>query len=1548
MAGTRILIQSPIFGPNSGIMDDIKIIGAAEHNLKNIDLQIPKGKFTVITGVSGSGKSSLVRDVLQREGQRMYLETFSAYTRSKLGKVRPSHVKDVNGLLPVLSVGQTHVQANRRSTAGTFSELLPFLRQLFARYNDQNLALTRSQFSFNTEQGWCPKCKGLGIEEFIDADKLIDDSTKTLRDGALKITLPNGYTIYSQVTIDELNKVCNAHGFDVDTPWSELSAGQQYVVLNGSQKVKVLYGKHSLQSRMKWSGMTAKPRDEGFYKGILPVMEEILRRDRNDNILKFVSARKCPACGGARLNETARQVSWHNESLFEYESRPFAELFRVIKQIRCNSQGEQDLVKLLADRLEQLIALSLGHISPDRLSETLSQGELRRMRLAQLNYNGLTGVLYLFDEPSIGLHPRDVHRIIENIYSLLAHGNTVVVVEHSEAIIRAAQHLIELGPGAGKYGGRVVFSGSPEALIQKKIKDSPTAKSLIKTHQISVNAHKGGTVSTFEINIERANNIVRQKFVFARNGMNVITGVSGAGKSTLVYHGLLKSRHFKNVIFVDQKPIGRTSRSNPATYTGLFDELRKLFAATDTANAAGLKAKDFSFNNKEGQCKACLGSGSYVTGMHIFEDLVQPCPVCKGARYNDHILKVKYKGSNIHEILRMDVQEAHAFFNTETRIKRFLRMLIDLGLGYLQLGQPSTTLSGGEAQRIKLAKYLQSPVKSEQLYVLDEPTTGLHASDIDRLMKILKQFLLNGHTLVVVEHDVQVIQQADWVVDMGPEGGEEGGKSLFSGPAKTFLSGNNSPTQQFLKNTKRTFTKPAQTSEIPIIDIKNVTTNNLKNIDLKVPFNQILAVTGPSGSGKTSLIIDTLLSEGQRIFTENLAGFRRLQMKFGASANIGKVNSMTPTVAVNNELHKPDIKATVASVSGLYDLLRLLFARFAKHPDGAQASAADFSTSNEFSVCSVCEGSGFRKVCKPEDIITNPDKPLLNGALHDHKTVTYFSSTQNKFRWILEAMASSASIDLARPWNVFSKQEKQKILFGTVDTQYYVKWPFERKNNKGVYEFTDRWVGLCHMIEAEYRNHFPSKRGKLAMELLTDEPCAQCGGYRLNDSMLRFTFDGLHMGQIMELTLNELLNRIENPVFKEISGPLLNQIKEKTHFMVDSGLGKLPLGRPAAMLSGGEHKWIRLSSLLSSSLSGMCIILDEPSYGLDNNGRNHLIKAFKLAKVRGNTIVFSDHHPEMLKVADRVIEIGPGSGSSGGEVVFDTSTGQNLQRIIDEKIVVSGRKIRALKSKNKLQKIQGLEQPFYYNALNCIAGPMGSGKTKLIQHLYKVLSGMRNSIVVYSGDFNSSANGRSSIATRTNILNDLKKVFSTTKAAKQAGLKAADFGYNSKKFQCPACKGAGIIKTSLDFLPDVEERCPECEGRRYNPEILNFTAKGKHIAQWLSLTLSELDKEDIWSARSRAFIDLAKSINLDYLSPDRDYNKLSGGEQQRIGIIEKFVSIGNEHAVILFDSASEGLDLGNVMNLISFFDALIHKGHTIIAADSNPLLSENADHIVRL
>jgi excinuclease ABC subunit A len=1526
---------------NSLQMDKIKIIGAKENNLKNIDVEIPHNQLTIVTGLSGSGKSSLVRDILQREGQRMYLETISAYSRSKFGKIRPAKITDIHGLLPVISVGQTHVQANRRSTAGTFSDISPLFRQLFSRFNDQNEKIPRNAFSFNSEKGWCPHCTGLGIEEYIDISKLIADPKRSLRDGALVITLPNGYTIYSQVTIDELQKVCTHHGFSVDMPWNTLSTEQKDIILNGSTEVKVLYGKHSLESRMKWTGMTAKPREEGYYKGIIPVMEDILKRDRNDNILRFVSAKTCTECNGERIGQMARTLTWNGIRYPELEKKSFNQILSFFKTTKLDTEAERQLVKSILQRLMQLSKLSIGHIAPIRLSETLSQGELRRMHLAQLNHSGLTGVLYLFDEPSIGLHMRDVGSLIETFYKLINKGNTVVVVEHNEQIIRAAQHIIELGPGAGKYGGKIIINDSIPN-IQSNIPQNSLLNNILNPIS-EVPKQKKHKPETFKIEINSANNIIDQCFEFAKQQINVITGVSGAGKSTLVNHGLLKTDTFEQIIFINQKPIGRTSRSNPATYTGMFDELRKLFAQTEKAKSNGFKAGHFSFNNKQGQCEACLGTGTIKTGMHIFEDLIQECPVCKGTRYKKEILEINIKGKNIAQILDMSVLEALSFFKENPKLSPFLIAMQKLGLDYLHLGQSSTTLSGGEAQRIKLASELHKKTKQNTLYVLDEPTSGLHNENISMLLTTLKQFIHSGHTIVLVEHESQVIKNANWVIDIGPEGGENGGKNLFCGSVIDFLSKHTSPTTRSIKSEQKELRIKTQYVH-PNIELKDITTNNLKHIDIQINTNEIIAFTGASGSGKTSLLIDTLHSEGQRLFLENLSSYKRLQIKMNTSARVKQTKNMIPTVAVTADELKPNIHSTAASLSGLYDFMRLLYARFADKPNNNAVTAADFSLHNEYSVCPSCEGTGFEKKCLPEKIIQHGETSILNDATLSHKTTDYYLSKNNKYRWILIAMAKDHLIDLTIPWNKLGDKDKEKILFGTDQQTYKATWQFERKNNKGVHQFNDTWKGLCNLIEEEYKIHYPSTRGKNALELLSDIPCNTCNGNRLNKKMLQYTFEGMHMGEALKLSITEFYKIIKNAK-TEISAALKKQLIDKLGFLQNAGLNQIPLGRPAQWLSTGELKWIKLSQVLSSSLSGMCIILDEPAAGMDTKARMHLTNALLEAKKRGNTILLSDHHKEVIQIADRVIEMGPESGIKGGKIVSNINP-----KLINKSNAPIANEILAeiipdkRKRERNTEKITYKDLSFYTNRLNLIYGKTGSGKSTLLEKIYTEFNTKDNILFIKSSPI--SNNNQSLVGTRTTILNDLKKQFAKLQKSKSKGYVVSDFGFNNKKTQCSVCKGKGYKLISLDFMPNIKETCEECYGSRYKPEILQFTIEDKNIAQWLKLTIEELYTFKFWSKRAMAELELLIKVGLGYLSANRETSSLSEGEQRRLALAEELVSLQNAYTIILFDNPSSGLDPLNTKQLWSLFDQLIDMGHTIIIADEERY-KESVDYSVK-
>ncbi|HNY01993.1 MAG TPA: ATP-binding cassette domain-containing protein, partial [Bacteroidales bacterium] len=629
-----------------------------------------------------------------------------------------------------------------------------------------------------------------------------------LREGALVITAPNGYIIYSQVTLDVLNQVCRAEGFTIDIPWKDLTAEQKHIILYGSDKIEIPYGKHPLESRMKWSGITAKPREMGHYKGILPVMETILRRDRNKNILRFVRSGRCRSCGGTRLNEKARSVKVGEHSITDLAATEIGLLSGILQAIPFSGKDRliaEPVLQQVSELTGLLKRLGLGYLTPDRESGSLSPGDSRRLRLATLAGMDLSGLICIFDEPSVGLHPHDVGQLIGILKEIRDKGNTVVVVEHDEIFLRHADWITDLGPGAGASGGEILFNGTPQQLLElplDTVKSSPTLSLYrgIFRQEDRVRTTPGAG----EIRVEGASsrNLNHIDVVFHLEKLNVVAGVSGSGKSTLVNHTLgsfLENRLLKTskpegacsavlgwetigrVVTVDQSPIGRTPRSNPATYTGLFDQVRDLFSRLPDSAARGYDKSRFSFNTPGGRCETCSGAGYQQVGMHFLGNVEVLCEACDGRRFDTETLSVLYRGKSISDVLEMTVAEAMVFFETEPKIRKYLHTLDLLGLGYLSLGQRSSTLSGGEAQRIKLAAELTGPQARHTLYIMNEPTTGLHHADTMILLKAFDQLIAQGHTLIVTEHHPAVISAAGHVIDLGPGSGKEGGRVVFEG-----------------------------------------------------------------------------------------------------------------------------------------------------------------------------------------------------------------------------------------------------------------------------------------------------------------------------------------------------------------------------------------------------------------------------------------------------------------------------------------------------------------------------------------------------------------------------------------------------------------------------------------------------------------------------------------------------------------------------------------------------------------------------------------------
>jgi excinuclease ABC subunit A len=940
-------------------MDSIIVRGARTHNLKNISLTIPRDKLVVITGLSGSGKSSLAFDTLYAEGQRRYVESLSTYARQFLSMMEKPDIDHIEGLSPAISIEQKSTSHNPRSTVGTITEIYDYLRLLFARVGEphcpehnikleaqtvsqmvdkvmalpndsrimvlapiirerkgehlhvfselsssgfirarvdglvceieyppeleknkkhsidvvvdrlkikpgleQRLAesfetaiqladglaivsVTDSEeqvedlvfsslfacpqcghsiseleprlFSFNNPAGACTTCDGLGVKQFFDESRIITDESLALAEGAIR-----GWDRRNIYYFQMLTSLADHYGFTVETPFKLLSKKHQNFILRGSGKDVIDF--HYVNDR----GDTVT-RSYPF-EGILPNMERRYRETESnyvrEELAKYLSSQSCPGCSGTRLKRDARFVLVKGKNLPEITGMTVAQsadYFNKLKLAGTRAKIAEKILKELQDRLKFLIDVGLNYLTLNRSADTLSGGEAQRIRLASQIGAGLVGVMYILDEPSIGLHQRDNSRLLNTLFHLRDLGNTVIVVEHDEEAIASADHIIDIGPGAGVHGGEIVAEGTLEDI--KKSKKSLTGKFLAGTEKIDIPKKRVPYNDKKVLTLKGAtgNNLQNVDLTIPLGLFTCVTGVSGSGKSTLInntlypitatklnkattlnpapYEEIDGLKQLDKVVDIDQSPIGRTPRSNPATYTGIFTPVRELFAGTQEARARGYKPGRFSFNVKGGRCEACQGDGVVKVEMHFLPDVYVSCDVCRGKRYNRETLEVKYKGKNINEVLNMTIEDAREFFDPVPAIARKLQTLMEVGLSYICLGQAATTLSGGEAQRVKLSRELSKRDTGKTLYILDEPTTGLHFQDIRQLLKVLHHLRDHGNTIVVIEHNLDVVKTADWVVDLGPEGGSGGGNIIAEGTPEDIVKVKKSYTGQYLKRT---------------------------------------------------------------------------------------------------------------------------------------------------------------------------------------------------------------------------------------------------------------------------------------------------------------------------------------------------------------------------------------------------------------------------------------------------------------------------------------------------------------------------------------------------------------------------------------------------------------------------------------------------------------------------------------------------------------------------------------------------------------------------
>ncbi|UDF35566.1 UNVERIFIED_ORG: excinuclease ABC subunit UvrA [Shinella sp. XGS7] len=1841
----------------------IRIRGARQHNLKNLDLDIRTGELTVVTGPSGSGKSSLAFDTIYAEGQRRYVESLSAYARQFLDRMDRPAVDKVDGVPPAIAIDQTNPVRTSRSTVGTMTELNDHLKLLFARAaelfdkqtaqpvrhdtaqtiyaellqrtltNDPRLILTfpvelpantsaeqvqqwlsasgftriqaerelatptgprklldvvadrfriqgadkqrameaielalkrgsgrlnvyvlpaeegpepelwrystglhcpdsdlRYQepqpalFSFNSAMGACESCRGFGRVIGVDLGLVIPDEKKTLRGGAIK---PMQTPAWKECQ-DDLMKYAGEAGIPRDTAWNQLTTAQRDWVVNGSPAWNGNWNKQWYGVKRFFDYLESKA-----YKMHIRVL-----------LSKYRSYTECPSCRGARLKTEAllwrvgakaladavlapaqrvlpAGVDWTREqlealpglSLHDMMLLPLHRLRRFMDELQLPSTLLDEALKLLLDeirnRLKYLCDVGIGYLTLDRQSRTLSGGEVQRINLTTALGTSLVNTLFVLDEPSIGLHPRDMDRIVVAMRRLRDAGNTLVVVEHDPAVMLAADRLIDMGPGPGEKGGAIVFDGTPE---QIRAADTLTGAYLGARKHVGMGLKRPVEASTPKLILEgaREHNLKNLSVEFPLQRMVAVTGVSGSGKSTLMqdvlypalarhfgqateapgaHDRLLGADHLADAVFVDQSPIGKTARSNPASYVGAFDEIRKLFAELPLSKERGYTAGFFSFNAGDGRCPTCGGSGFEHVEMQFLSDVYLRCPDCDGRRYRAELLDAKLgrgqRELSVADVLELTVSEAVHLFRDDREVVAKLQPIVDVGLEYVKLGQPVPTLSGGEAQRLKLAGFLaeaaasasktrQAVAKKGTLFLFDEPTTGLHFDDIAKLMRAMRKLLAAGHSLILIEHNLDVIRASDWVIDLGPEGGEGGGELVAQGTPEELKEHPRSHTAAALREYARAMDRPAQAVEEgrPLqsvvrarraateeaIRIVNAREHNLKSVHVSIPRGKFNVITGVSGSGKSTLAFDILFNEGQRRYLESLNAYARSIVQPAGRPEVDAVWGIPPTVAIEQRLSRGGRKSTVATTTEVWHFLRLLYVKLGvQHcvhdgtpvkPQSVESIAAqllrDYKGQHvgllaplvvnrkglytDLAKWAKARGHSHLRVdgeflptapwprldrfkehtleLPVGDLVISPDKEaelreLLAKALDHGKGVLHLLAPLDGLQDAIKAGRSTAGLGQIK---VFST----KRACPSCGTSYPELDPrmFSYNSKHG---WCSSCVGTGLALTREQRKalddsvqdkdnkgreqSFPAEEAEI--EGLVDQPCPDCQGARLNPAARSVSFEDQSISSVASWSVGQARAWVEGLRLSgreaDIARDVLSEIRGRLEFLEEVGLGYLTLDRAAPTLSGGEAQRIRLAAQLGSNLQGVCYVLDEPTIGLHPRDNQILLKALSTLGDKGNTLVVVEHDEDTIRRADHIIDIGPGAGKRGGQVIAqgtaaelaahaDSLTGRFLAKPLlhplQERRAIEAEGPRLSVLAADLHNLRQVTVDVPLHRLVAITGVSGSGKSTLARDVLlanmAVAVPLRKDPAQWSGcagivghqqvdrvlEVDQTPIGktpRSCPATYIGFWDAIRKLFAETLEAKARGYAPGRFSFNTGEGRCPGCEGQGMKTIEMSFLPDVKVLCDQCHGQRFNPETLGVSWRGKSIGDVLAMEVDEAVEFFASMPNIAHPLQLLKDVGLGYLTLGQPSPTLSGGEAQRIKLVSELVKVRDDvtrrgqkapHTLYVLDEPTVGLHMADVEKLIRVLHRLVAGGHSVVVIEHDLDVIAEADWVI--